>query len=437
MKSFFKKIIAAILKAEARLVLFRHKPKIVAVIGTVGKTGTKDAIYTALSHKFFVRKSEKSFNSDIGVPLTVLGLPNGWGNVFTWIRNIFIGVKNIVWRSSYPEILVLELGVDRPGDMSALSGWIRPDILVITRFGDIPAHVEFFETPEAVIREKSLMIGSLKKDGVLVLNADDPKVLAKKDEWQGETLTFGFSKEADILLQNFSFLLKNDEDETRTSGISFEAVSGGETARVQIFGTAGKGTMHSVGAAIAVALRENVDIHEAARSFENFSPPNSRLRLIHGVKRTTIIDDTYNSSPAAAELALETLSGFDAEGQRQRRKIAVLGDMLELGKHTKEEHRKIGLLAGGICDILITVGIRARNIAEGALDAKMSEENIYQFDSGSEAGKFLQNILLPGDLVLVKGSQGMRMERIVEEVMQNPENKSELLVRQGEEWKRR
>ena len=151
MKNIFKKIIVTILTWEAKMVLRRYKPKIIAITGSVGKTSTKDAIFTVLSKFKIVRKSEKSFNSEIGLPLTIIGCPNGWSNPWTWIENIFIGLTLILWKHSYPEYLVLEVGVGKPGDIKKnVAPWLAPDIVVITRFPDKPVHVEFFHNVEAI-----------------------------------------------------------------------------------------------------------------------------------------------------------------------------------------------------------------------------------------------------------------------------------------------
>src|SRR3989344_1903834 len=144
MKSFFKKIITAILQAEARLILRKYKPKIAAITGTVGKTSAKDAIYTVLSGSHYVRKSQKSFNSELGVPLTIIGAASGWNNPLLWLYNIIAGLGVILLKNHYPKWLVLEVGVDQPGDMQKITSWLKPDIAVITRFSKVPVHVEFF-----------------------------------------------------------------------------------------------------------------------------------------------------------------------------------------------------------------------------------------------------------------------------------------------------
>src|SRR5512133_559373 len=132
MKEFFKKVIAYILKVESKLVLWKYKPKVIAITGSVGKTSTKDAVYAVLSKIAYVRKSEKSFNSEIGLPLTVLGVPNGWSNPVTWLHNVLIGFWLFVWPHKYPEWLVLEVGVGKPDDMKKTASWLKSDAVIIT-----------------------------------------------------------------------------------------------------------------------------------------------------------------------------------------------------------------------------------------------------------------------------------------------------------------
>jgi UDP-N-acetylmuramoyl-tripeptide--D-alanyl-D-alanine ligase len=165
-------------------------------------------------------------------------------------------------------------------------------------------------------------------------------------------------------------------------------------------------------------------------ALSKFVSPPGRMRLLVGVKKTLIIDDACNSSPVAMENALAALAELTCMG----RKICVLGDMLELGKFSAEEHKRIGARVAKSADMLFTVGLRARGIAEGALVSGMSEKVITQYDDARTAGKELELALLEGDIVLVKGSQALRMERAVEEIMAHPEKKEELLVRQDPEW---
>jgi UDP-N-acetylmuramoyl-tripeptide--D-alanyl-D-alanine ligase len=176
MKTIFRKIITYILQIESRLVISKYKPKIIAITGSVGKTSTKDAIFAVLSGVSYVRKSEKSYNSEIGLPLTILGVPNGWNNPLVWIKNLCKGLWLFLGPHTYPTWLVLEVGIGHPGDMHRTADWLQTDVVIITAIGETPAHIEFFSSRKSLIEEKSSLIQTLKKDGLLILNADDPDV---------------------------------------------------------------------------------------------------------------------------------------------------------------------------------------------------------------------------------------------------------------------
>jgi len=437
MKQFLKTAVIHIISWEARLVLKKYKPQIVAITGSVGKTSSKDAIYTVFKSSFKVRKSDKSFNSEIGIPLTILGCPNAWTDLGAWIQNIVKGFSLILFKHNYPKWLVLEVGADRPGDIEKVSKWLRPDVTVITRFAKVPVHVEYFDSPEDVIKEKSYLAKAVRPGGTLVLNYDDEDVLRLQETAKEKVLTYGMTDEANVYASNYSILYDEKGEEGATyrvpAGVAFKANFEGNSVPVSIRGGLGKAHIYPVLGAIAAGLSQGINLVDIANALTEHELPPGRMNIIEGNKQSVVVDDTYNSSPVALNEALETLKILD----RQRYKIAVLGDMLEIGKYSVEEHKKAGEKAAGIADLLMTVGIRARHIAEGALEAGMSEKNVFQFDDSREAGKFIDQILEPGDIVLVKGSQGVRMERVVEEIMAHPEEKEDVLVRQDEEWKRR
>src|SRR3989338_2393009 len=146
MRTIFRKTLIHILRIESELVLSKYKPKIIVITGSVGKTSTKDAIYAVLSKVSYVRKSEKSYNSELGLPLTVLGCPNGWNDPFVWIQNIFKGLWLFLIPHKYPKWLILEVGVGKPDDMKNTAAWLKTDIVVMTQIGETPAHIEFFES---------------------------------------------------------------------------------------------------------------------------------------------------------------------------------------------------------------------------------------------------------------------------------------------------
>lgn len=418
------------------MVLARCKPRIIAVTGSVGKTSTKDAIYAAISQRAYVRKSEKSFNSDIGVPLAVLGCENAWRNPLKWLLNIAKGAALILLPGKYPAWLVLEVGADRPGDIRRIARWLRPDIAVLTGVPEIPPHVEYFGSPEAMLREKRALADALKRGGTLILNGDDLRMREIRSEFPDNSMAYGMESRNNFAATHAEIIYEDGIEGTsmtRTpAGMRFRMNHRGSSLPVSLHGALGLPRVYSALAAFAVGKVLGLDFVSISEALEKWESPPGRMRILPGVKGSTIIDDTYNSSPTAALSALDTLKNVECTS----RKIAVLGDMLELGKWAKEAHRKVGERAAGICDLLLTVGIRARDIGEAALDAGLSENSIreYESDESARAGEELKLELRKGDIVLVKGSQGVRMERAVYHLMAEPARAPELLIRQDDEW---
>ncbi len=430
--SIFKKIIVYLLTLEAKAVLRKFKPKIIAITGSVGKTSTKDAIYSVLAKHFFVRKSDKTFNTDVGIPLAILGQPNAWKNPLRWAENLFEGLILIFFTTKYPEWLVLEVGLDRPGDIKKIIAWLPVDIAVITRLPDVPVHVEFFESREEVIEEKAHLLSALKEGGVFIANADDEEVMKLRSRVKGGIVTYGYEGEANVKACMPSILYEKGE-EGWPVGITATIDCKGAKIPVNVMGTIGAHAFLPVLAGFAVGSYLGLSPQVMAEAAAGHTPPSSRMRLIPGIKETLIIDDSYNASPVATLAALDSLSLV----MTAKRKIAVLGDMMELGRYSVESHKKVGVRAAQVTDLLVTVGFRAQGIAEAALDAGFPDSQILQFEDSRKAGKELEALLQPGDCILIKGSQSMRMERAVEELMMNPEDAEKLLVRQEEEWKRK
>lgn len=430
MKQLLKKIIIFILISLSRLVLWKYKPKIVGITGSVGKTSTKDAAYAVLSKFYSVRKSDKSFNSEIGIPLTILGCPNGWNDPVVWFKNIIHGLKLIIRTEKYPEWLVIEVGADKPGDIESVAKWLRTDVAIMTRIGELPVHVEFFKSRAHLIEEKGYLVKSLKKDGILIVNADDEDTLRFSEQTKNIFFTYGWSDRATLQASNSQVLYRDEGGFEMPYGITFRLNSNGNSLPVNIYG--GFGTNHAYAALAALALAEGMklDLLIAIEALREYEMPPGRMRLLHGASGSLILDDTYNSSPVACVAALETLGQLEAGG----RKIAVIGDMLELGKYSNDEHKKIGAVIAQNTDALIAVGMRAAFCARGAEESGMPADAIFSFNDAREAGEFLVKLIGAGDVVLVKGSQGMRMERTVEMLLENRDRDRNLLVRQEKEW---
>lgn len=423
MKDLIKPLIISILTWEAKLVLKKHKPFIIGVTGNLGKTSTKDAIYAVMKQHFYTRRSEKSMNSEFGVPLTILGEKSGWSNPFKWMVIIVRGIF-VIWQKSYPTHLVLEIGADRPGDIKDISGWINPNITVVTQFGQVPVHIEFFSDRDAVITEKGYLVKALKETGLFIYNADDNDAKKLLETTNARKVSIGIHENADIKAGHIKMYGNPME------GTEADVVIGNETCHMVLPEVVGKSPVYCALPALAIARELNISLEVACASLRDADKPKGRMRLLLGMNGSVIIDDTYNASPKATEHGLKTLSEMNVKG----RKIAVLGDMLELGTHTRDEHYKIGMEASRSCHKLYTVGIRARAMAEGALDGKMLDENIMQCDTSIDAGKELVQVLGPNDVVYMKGSQGIRMERAVKMILASTHDPRRVLVRQEKEW---
>lgn len=434
-RNFFLNILVGLLRLLTHLTLRRYKPLIVGVTGNVGKTSTKEAIRTILASEKRVRASQKNFNNELGLPLTIIGDWHSTEGFLFWPSVLITAVFRIIFRKSdYPEILVLEYGIDRPGDMMHLLDIARPQIGVVTAIGEMPVHVEFFPSIDAVAKEKEKLIMHLPAIGSAILNGDDEKILTMKSKTRAQVLTCGFLKGADIRatnLEEFSFSEKGIP--TRESfGVSFKLNYGGNFVPVKMRGVLGEGQVRAALSAAGVGLVLGINLVKIAEALSGFQSPTGRLSVLEGIKGSVLIDDTYNASPLSMKEALRTLFRLKA-----KRKIAVLGDMLELGRYTLEAHQEIGKISGKLTDVLITVGIRARAVAEAAVVSGMPRRSVYSFTETNEAARFLQSIIRAGDLVLIKASQGVRLEQITEEVMAHPEDAPKLLVRQTKTWKRR
>lgn len=428
MKRFLKSVTAAFLAVLARAAIHRYKPRIVMVTGSVGKTSTKDAVAAALSARFLVRKSEKSYNSEIGVPLTIFGAKNPWGNPFGWIGVIKNALALALLPNHYPNLLVLEVGADRPGDLARMLRIATPDAVVVTRLPEIPVHVEAYESPEAVREEEFSPAYGLAPGAPLIIPADDTYASAMALRTPARIISYGTTADAGARVSNIGFY----EEEGKIVGMCADVSCGEEGGTLVVRGSVGATQVLPPAAAIAVAGTFGIALSDTLGALAFYEPPAGRGRLLNGKHGTTLVDDSYNSSPAAVEEALKTLKQFP----HAKRRIAVLGDMLELGRYSVAEHERIGALAAKHADIVVAVGIRSRAIVTSAGEAGMSEESIMAFDDSATAAEALPELLREGDVILIKGSQSVRTERIVEALLSDIGDRSKL-VRQEHEWLRR
>ena len=340
---------------------------VIAVTGSSGKTTTKNMIASVLGERYRVFKTPGNLNSQLGVSEALFSLRKDHGAA------------------------VLELGMNRAGELDRLSRMTRPSMGVITNVG--PAHIEFFESIEGIARAKGEVLDHLPVGGSAVLNADDPLVMLQAGRSSARVITFGRGAGADVRLAR-----------TRTglSGSTF-ALSDGASFCINLMG---EHQVMNAAAAVAVGRLSGIDDQRIARALQSVEPTPMRM-VYRKVGAVHLIDDTYNANPSSMKAALDALA--TAAG----RKLAVLGDMLELGDLGKAAHREIGERAADVAERIITVGALAREIAEAAVDAGMPSSRVTSCHSNDEAAAEVMAEIGDGDVVLVKGSRSMRMETIV------------------------
>lgn len=417
-----KNLVAKILYILAKLTLARYGPRIVAVTGSVGKTSTKQAIADVLGTKFSVRESTGNYNNEIGVPLTIINERSGEKNPLAWLL-VFIKATIKLIYADYPQVLVLELGTDRPGDIGYLADMLdKIEIGVLTDIGI--SHLEFFASPGELAKEKWTLIKKLDRAAMAVLNFDNPKIYDNRAQVKADILGYGFNSEAQIRVSDFQLIRVNDN-----WGVNFKIHHNGNVVPFFLPDALGRPPVYAAAAACACAVRFGIDLATASEILKSYSPPPGRLRLISGIKHTLIIDDTYNAAPDSAFAALEALDKI-ASG----RKVVAMGGMAELGSKTDSGHREVAAkIVDGKIDLVFLVGEKAKIIQRELKKLKFPGK-VKWFGTADQAGIPIQNELQPQDTILVKGSQASRMEKVVKEIMADPEHAAELLVRQSGKW---
>ncbi len=433
-----KSLLILLLTWSAKRVLAKHKPTIIAVTGSVGKTSTKEAIAVVLGSAFNVRTNKKNLNTEIGVPLTILDLPKPSVTI-NWIGVAISALRlGCFPPKTYPTHLVLEFGADRPGDIRRLVDLAPPRVGVVTAI--TPVHAEFFPSLEALMDEKSEIIKRLPSDGLALLNADDERVVGMREKTSAPVVCYGSSAGADFVVENYQLETREDahyaENETlcRLRFTVRDRRDAEEGTEVVLTNTVGMSQAIICAAAIAVGKQFGVAAEASAAILsERYAAVKGRMRPLHGIKGTLLLDDSYNAAPKSMAAALEVLKAFHPVVNARR--VAALGEMAELGVHTEAEHRQLGWKAAeaGV-DLLVLVGEKSRDTARGALEAGMKDEQIVLVKNSEEAGRYLDREIKQGDVVLVKGSQSSRMEKTVLQLLAEPTKAADLLVRQEPEW---
>lgn len=353
----------------ARSIRQRYPFTLIGITGSAGKTTTKEMIATLIGTERRTFKSWGNFNNLIGCPLCVDNTPDD------------------------AEVVVSEMGMNHKGEIATLAGLTRPDFGVYTNIG--PVHIEFFGTIEKIAEAKRELLENLKPGGTVIINVDNKYVVDISRDFKGPKVTYGIDNDAQFRGTKIQ--------ERGLFGTRFEVQ--GHTFELPL---PGRHNLENLLAAIATARTYGISWEGVARGIAELKPAYHR-GVIVPVRGATIYDDTYNSNPYAVARALTLLQQAEVKGRR----IAVIGDMLELGDKELEYHAETGRGIPKDVDVVIGVGKRSKSLLDGARQAGFAENKLHHFDDAESAGKFLTDFIRPGDLVLVKASRGIGLDRIV------------------------
>lgn len=351
---------------------------VVAITGSVGKTSTKDMIASVLSQKYKVLKTQGNYNNEIGLPLTVLGLKD-------------------------EEAMVLEMGMNSFGEISTLTNIAKPDIAVITNIGT--AHIGMLGSRENILKAKLEILEGLNSKGIVVINYDNDLLYEwyHKEKEHYQILTYGLEEGSDVRGQNTIF---------EENGSKCQAVIENKTYDVSI-PVGGEHFVSNSLCALAVAIALHIPIEKALKGIEEFELTKKRMEIKKSKNGATIINDCYNANYDSMKAALDYVGKLP-----NKRKIAVLGDMLELGEYSKELHQKVGkLVAKNKIDLLICVGKEVKYLIEEAIANGMSKENIFLCSNNEEAIQVLNQELQPEDVALLKASNSLNFTQICEAII--------------------
>ena len=357
------------LGALAKEYLKMYRIPVVGVTGSVGKTSTKDMISGVLESKYNVLKSTGNHNNEIGMPLTVFDM------------------------EKEHNMAVFDMGMSAFGELNYLADIARPDVAVITNIG--MSHIENLGSQEGILKAKLEMCDFFEEDNVLFVNGDDKFLKDVSGEFK--VIRYGMGKNCDIQA--------SDIDDRGILGTHFTITVSGKHQPVYVKAP-GVHNVYNAMAAIGIGMHYGISLEAAAKAVEEVVLTDMRM-TIEEISDVTILKDFYNAAPDSVRASLSVLKSV-----KEKRRVAVLGDILELGDFSKEEHRKLGDSLYECADVLVTAGENAKFIADGANALGMKE--VYEFDNTDEAARNIKSITKPGDCILIKASRGMRFEKIYE-----------------------
>ena len=412
----FKSIVVSLLERQAKRLLNKHKPRVVAITGSIGKTSTKLFTVTVLSQHYRVLAHEGNHNTEVTIPLSLFNIdvPDNLKSPLAWLAVLRETNQRLKQPFEY-DVVVLELGTDKPGDIARFAKYLRADIGVVTAV--VPEHMEFFKTIEAVAQEELTVVGMSQFS---LLNIDDIDQNFRKNFNPSQIGTYGLSNTA-----QYHYLVDSFEPGVGFTG-KFVAPEFGE--RPVALKLLGEHNVKSAVAAGAIAVKIGLGADEVALAMQKIQPVPGRMQLLRGFKDSILIDDTYNSSPTAAVAALQTLYSFDTE-----QRIVILGSMNELGDYSEKAHQEVGLACDPAkLEWVVTIGEEAEKYLAPAALSRGNQ--VKSFTNPLDAGAFVHKILRPHAVVMAKGSQNrIFAEEALKMLLHDTEDEHKL-VRQTPAW---
>lgn len=404
----------------ARRKIAQTQAKIIAITGSVGKSSTKEAVTSVLKEKYRVRANYGSLNNELGLPLAILGERNA-SSVLGWLWKVCkISFRTFIFDNKI-EVMVLECGIDKPGDMDTILSLFRPDISIITTVEE--AHLQNFPNHESLVAEKWKLAYGTKISGTVIANFDNPPTHQQIAHLKAHLVTFGLNQKADYSAQDIQY---------NQHGTSYTLVAEKEKHTITI-PTIGKVQAYTTLPAIVAGRILLESWTEIATGLEKLVPLPGRLSILEGIHGCYLLESSYNASPTSMKAAIEVLKNMPA-----KRHIAIVGDMRELGAITAQAHKEILTILAKECDIVCTFGPYYEEAMKNLPAHIKAQAAFHHFQTREEIVAFITPKLHEEDVVLIKGSQNtITLEKVSIKLMKHPEQAKHVLPRQYGKWRKR
>ena len=414
-----KKFLQRYLAWSAKSILAKYKPVVICVSGSIGKTSTKEAVFVVLSQKYKARTNIKSYNNEFGLPFTVIGIGESpKRNPFKWIYVILKTWLMLILPLRYPEALVLEIGIDHPGEMDMLMDIVKAHVVVLTTIGI--SHLINFESEQQLFFEESKVLKNNKPDDYAILNMDDPNVASLAPVLATHVITYGFHEKADVRIVEYrsSYLDYDDANIEDTLGTHFKLQYTSHTITGFFDHVIGMPHIIAAAAACASGIALGLNMETILQGIKKYKVQPGRLTLLQGQHNSIIIDDSYNAAPLSMNSAFAEFKKFPGS-----RKIAVIGDMLELGAASIQAHKDLAgaVLACG-AQYIVCVGKEIKITVDELANHTFPKDNIFYFPDAQSAISIIKSLMSEKSVVFMKASRGIALERITKEILANAED---------------